>query len=293
MPTRRREMMENRGLTGLRELNKHMINVTQPALTTHIHPDAMEICFLYRGRQVYQVGGQDYRLRGMDVFFTYPDEEHSTGGNPEEKSELYYLIVDCVHKKTQFLGVNDPAVAYIPEALLAMPHRLFRGSEKLHALWEEIYTLLDSDHPLKDVLVRQRAVDLFLEIIYCANHTSWQSTEDIQSAAKYISEHTTEDITLPMLAEQYGLSLARFKAKFRQQMGMPPGEYIMRERIRTAQEMLRQGMGITDVAYSLNFSSSQYFSTCFRRFYGMTPGAFCLGERMRERARRENGEPEA
>ena len=86
-----------------------------------------------------------------------------------------------------------------------------------------------------------------------------------------------------MLADRYGLSLPRFKAKFRQQMGMPPGEYIMRERIRTAEEMLRQGMGITDVAYSLNFSSSQYFSTCFRRFYGMTPGAFCLAERTRAR----------
>ncbi len=64
-----------------------------PILPVHRHAGGWEICYLERGNQVFEVRDQTYRLRGGDVFLTFPDEPHSTGGSPSEPGVLYWLNV--------------------------------------------------------------------------------------------------------------------------------------------------------------------------------------------------------
>jgi len=271
---RRREYFEPLGLTGIREFNCTIHSNTGSPLEDHIHPDAVEIVFLHRGEQTYCVDGKDYHLRGLDLFQTYPNEPHSSGANPEEKSILYFMIVDTVHNQENFLGINDPRIAYIPRTLNNLPVRQFRGSEKIFSLWESIYDVYDSDHPIRETIMRMYMLELFLEIIRCANESEITITPDIERAAAYIREHTSEYMTIETLAGISGLSTSRFKAKFRHQMGMPPGEYIQRERISRAKQMLSEGRSITYVAHELDYSSSQHFSNYFKKFVGISPSEY-------------------
>ena len=220
------------------------------------------------------MGGKEYRLRGLDVFQTFPNELHSTGANPEEKSILYYMIVDTVHDQENFLGIGDPRIAYIPRTLNSLPIRQFRGSEKISSLWETIYGVYDSDHPIRETIMRMYMLELFLEIIRCASQSEINITPDIERAAAYIREHTSEYMTIETLAGISGLSASRFKAKFRHQMGMPPGEYIQRERISRAKQLLKEGRSITYIAHELDYSSSQHFSNTFKKFAGISPSEY-------------------
>ena len=78
--------------------------------------------------------------------------------------------------------------------------------------------------------------------------------------------------TIDELAEEVHLSTSRFKARFREQMGMPPGEYMVRAKVERAHQLLEESaLSITDIAYRLGFSSSQYFATVFKRFTNMRP----------------------
>ena len=53
---------------------------------------------------------------------------------------------------------------------------------------------------------------------------------------------------------------------------MTPNDYLQRLRIDKARSMLGQTRKtVTEIAYSLGFSSSQYFCNVFRRYAGMTP----------------------
>jgi AraC-like DNA-binding protein len=62
---------------------------------------------------------------------------------------------------------------------------------------------------------------------------------------------------------------------FRKQTGLPPHEYIIRQRVEHAKYMLvNTDMSITGIAYKLLFSSSQYFSTVFKRFTMVTPNQY-------------------
>ena len=77
---------------GLIQLGRYNYTSAKSGLREHKHRHAIEICFLVKGRQTYRVGGNFYSLSGGDVFVTFPNEGHSTGGMPEEKGILYWMV---------------------------------------------------------------------------------------------------------------------------------------------------------------------------------------------------------
>ena len=57
--------------------------------------------------------------------------------------------------------------------------------------------------------------------------------------------------------------------------GLPINQYIQRQKIERAKELLRvPKLSISDVSERLAFSSPSYFSLIFRKFVGMSPGDY-------------------
>ena len=56
---------------------------------------------------------------------------------------------------------------------------------------------------------------------------------------------------------------------------MTPNDFLLRVRVEKARELMaNRGKTVTEVAFAVGFSSSQYFSTVFRRYTGQTPGEY-------------------
>ena len=95
-----------------------------------------------------------------------------------------------------------------------------------------------------------------------------------QSILKEIDDKiSTEcEIRLQALAELADLSMSRFKARFRSEIGIPPAEFIARRKVEKASELLLQSnLSITDIAMRLQFGTSQYFATVYKRYTGKSP----------------------
>ena len=94
----------------------------------------------------------------------------------------------------------------------------------------------------------------------------------IQKSIEYIREHIHETIRLEELAGVSGYSLSRFKYKFKHEIGITPAEYITLQKIELAKTRLTQtDVSITELAYSLGFSTSNYFSSVFKKIISCTP----------------------
>ncbi|MCI5067831.1 AraC family transcriptional regulator [Acidovorax sp.] len=81
-------------------------------------------------------------------------------------------------------------------------------------------------------------------------------------------------LALAELARDAGVSVRHFSRAFSAAMGMPPHQYILRQRVERARILVSQGMPLAEVAQQVGFSDQSQLSRTFRRFTGCSPTAF-------------------
>ena len=260
--------LEKRGLGGITLLGRYHHASAQEGLAEHIHENAIEICFLVKGRQTYWLKEQKYRLKGGDVFMTLPKQRHGSGGDPQEKGILYWLWVTKPRGNT-LLGLPREQSTAILDSLQKIESPHFRGAWEMKADLDAITTLYaEPPTPLNAFALANRVGAFLKKVITCASEAAPKTdSRSFALIAQYIESNLTEALSIPRLAAKAGLSDARFKAWFKQEAGVPPGEYVLRAKVEEAQRRLRKkNATVTEIAYDLGFSSSQYFATVFKRF---------------------------
>ena len=264
------------GIPEVPMLGRYNFTHAHQGLVEHAHPGAMEICYLAKGTQIYRVGRRDFVLRGGDVFVTFPGEEHSTGESPQEKGMLYWIHFILPRKPARFLNCPPSDARQLVAQLLAMPHRHFTGDPLLRMLLDEIMAATGrKKDPLRRIFLGVKLVEFLLKVLECSRRNpKARLSNGINSLLRHIDAQIEEPLAVPDLAERMALSVSRFKARFKQEIGIPPAEYVLRRKISEAKRLLvRPGATVTDVAFRLSFSSSQYFATVFKRYTGKSPGA--------------------
>ena len=84
-----------------------------------------------------------------------------------------------------------------------------------------------------------------------------------------------EELTLQEMAECAGLSTTHFSEMFRKSTGESPHQFLLRQRVERAKEMLREAeMRVLDVAVACGFKTQQHFARVFRRVCGASPTAY-------------------
>jgi YesN/AraC family two-component response regulator len=97
----------------------------------------------------------------------------------------------------------------------------------------------------------------------------------VRQAMAYLHSHFAESISRRELAQHVGITEDHLTFCFRQELGTTPVEYLQRYRIHQAKQLLKaSGHTVTEIALSVGFSDSGYFSRIFRREVGVSPEAF-------------------
>lgn len=88
----------------------------------------------------------------------------------------------------------------------------------------------------------------------------------------YINEHLVEKIAVDALSRKAYLSRNMFFKWFREQFGITPLEYINRERLKLARQLLTDRKNsITSVSLQCGFTDVNYFIRIFKKAEGVTP----------------------
>ena len=75
----------------------------------------------------------------------------------------------------------------------------------------------------------------------------------------------------------YALKMGRtkFYGKVKEIMGVPPNKYIINERMRLAEELLRESdLNISEISYKVGIPDLSYFNRCFKAHFGMAPSKY-------------------
>jgi AraC family transcriptional regulator len=97
----------------------------------------------------------------------------------------------------------------------------------------------------------------------------------LRKVEDYVRERLADDISLESLAELAHLSPFHFSRVFKQTTGMSPLQFVTRERIARAQQLIREtSRSLIEIGLEVSYTSPSHFAKVFRQVTGVTPNEF-------------------
>ena len=206
------------GLNGIRELVRVDFNESNDKLDRHLHPDAIELCYIAKGQQVYCVEEREYKIRKDMVFVAHPNELHHSSEYRQERGVLlYYMIIDVINDTEHFLGISGADMAELAGEMRRLPYA-FTTAPEIKDLFEEMFSLYFDRPPYWQTQLKCTAFQLCRKLVmYARKETAEQQVSvEMLRSLNYIEDHLSdsERISIQDMAEQVYLSLPQFNAHF-------------------------------------------------------------------------------
>ncbi|MEY8744766.1 AraC family transcriptional regulator [Bacillales bacterium AN1005] len=90
-------------------------------------------------------------------------------------------------------------------------------------------------------------------------------------ALEYMKDNYTEDLRIEQMAQMAGLSVNHFTRTFKRQLHMTPMEYIQKQRMAKAKQLLFSSDKIKAIAEQVGYRDEHYFSRVFKKNEGIAP----------------------
>jgi AraC family L-rhamnose operon regulatory protein RhaS len=248
-------------------------------LKPHFH-EGYEFTYVDRGEVTWKVdNGRDLTLRGGDMALTMPGIVHSGKYEIIQPSHLFWVIFNTSMETAQTSAFTRPELDSIDAILKSAGNSVAKARPLAHVLFAQLFNAAKRLHAggnVNKAYVRTLVSAMFIEFVNCLSGAAvLRPFNRFEQAIERINTNIDKNISIDELAKLSGLGRSRFFEAFREQTGMTPSDYIMRERCSRAREMLlTTDKSVTAIALDLGFCSSQYFATCFRKYAGTAPGKF-------------------
>jgi AraC-like DNA-binding protein len=94
----------------------------------------------------------------------------------------------------------------------------------------------------------------------------------IEQIKHHLDQQYAAEISLPELAGMVHYSPCHLNLLFREQVGMPVRQYVLKKRLAEAEHLLKTtDLEIKQIAYNVGFKDPLYFSRLYHRLYGNSP----------------------
>jgi len=189
-----------------------------------------------------------------------------------EKVSLIVVGISRFPVRRMFISELRRMYPETPMLLLRKQHLEGAGDKNEEVMGE----FLLSSHAKERDLETIRAVRALLPIDPCSCMEKPQNSEIVKDAIKVISSQFSDaDLNLEKVADQLPVSAAQLSRILNHEVGISFRQLLQQTRIEEAKRMLStHKYSIKQVAYSVGFSDSHYFSRCFKKVTGYKASEF-------------------
>lgn len=153
------------------------------------------------------------------------------------------------------------------------------NTTELTVLINKLFQIMLGNDPLKGVYADLTFKEMMIKLLQTQSLLALDISADrnsnvLQYLKEFVRSHITEPITIETLGKQANMSKSTLTRLFNTEMGISPLEYVIRERLRKAKEILLRTKSIKEACFSAGFNDVNYFTRLFKKREGVTPGAF-------------------
>lgn len=208
----------------------------------------------------------------MPVRVDFPDADEKRA----VQCAALMLDWDLVNRTLDFLNETYPKE--IPWEL-NFSYYHFPNNQELANSLNRLISISMEEGTMKDALADLALKTLLVRVVQTQQLSILEhnavSDHRLASVIQYIREHLTQPINVEKLCKKALMSKTVFFRVFRETFGISPVEYITRERIKLARQLLTDpSLSITEVCYQSGFNNVNYFTRLFKRMEGVPPSVF-------------------
>ena len=139
---------------------------------------------------------------------------------------------------------------------------------------------MESGYPCGNLYLDSLAVSVAARLVRCHSSISAESERPngrllgrrLKDVLSYIEDNLSQNISLDDIAGVAGLSVSHFKGLFRESVGLPVHQYVIRRRVERAKSLLGEGkMPISQIALETGFAHQSHLAHHMRRLLGVSP----------------------
>lgn len=254
-----------------------------PLLEMHSHEFA-ELVIMLGGEVMHELSPEIiYPLQAGDVFVINRGLEH--GYRDAARARICNILYDpdqclTLHSDAQRLA-GYHALFFLEPACRRQDHFTSRlrldpaDLARVGALIETMEREQAEGCAGHESMLQALLMQLVIDLARCYSRQRAPASQKILRLSRvmsFIEEHYREPIRLDQLAVIAHMSKNSLLRIFRQIYKTSPADHIIRRRLGQACELMKdRERTITEIAFAVGFSDSNYFSRQFRRVYGTTP----------------------
>jgi len=200
----------------------------------------------------------------------YPrGDNHTLQVHPGHSASLL-----CAHITFQD-GLNNPLARVLPSCLV-IPLAEIAG---LRSTLELLFDEAGKDDSGSEMIIDRLCDVLLIQVIrrefdngrLSVGLLAGLADRQLSLALAAIHERPQEPWSLQSLAQVACMSRAAFTERFRDVMGVPPGEYLTRWRMGVGTRLLREGVPVKQVSSRTGYTSPSTFTRAFTTMMGASP----------------------
>ncbi|MCI8400316.1 MAG: AraC family transcriptional regulator [Oscillibacter sp.] len=210
---------------------------------------------------------QHFHLEANQGFLIPPNKVTTYCADEKEPWKYVWLEFDGlrVQEYLDHAGLNDAHPIYIPQSPaqgetvrdLMLYIANHAKSSPIHLIGHA-YLFLDA--LIQSSAARRPMAETQLRDFY------------IHEAVTYMDQNYHRDLTVEEVADVCKLNRSYFSKLFRESMGCPPQEFLIRMRLTKAAELMKTTRdSIGDIAAACGYPNQLHFSRAFKKRYGASP----------------------
>lgn len=232
---------------------------------------------------VIENGAEQFRYRRSvhiaprgSIVLINPGEMH-TGEAASERGWMYRMLypdISLLQRAASEVAGKPQDIPFFPAPVVDDP-LLAAQLMQLHAALENSPSALERD---------SRFLWVFAQLIarHADSHASPRPIRGqqtwVQQAREYLEDHYAENVSLEQLADFVHVSPFHLLRVFRDEVGLPPHNYLTQVRIRRARQLLQASLRPAEVALAVGFSDQSHLTRHFKSLVGVTPARYAGGQ---------------
>lgn len=252
---------------------------TRPISLMHAHK-AYEIYYLENGKVKYTVSDKEYKVEPGSVVIINAYVLHKVDVESDTDYQRYVLecpvnnipTINGISPLNRFFNTNN-FINIIPKEFVEKSNVLdmLKRMEREYDPDDEYSNHILSSNIILYIVELAKIINIEQKLNYKFVGIQEKNSDINNKVIQFINDNIRNKLSIDSIAKELNFSKSYIQHIFKEGIGVPISQYILIQKMQTANFLLEEGKSLKEVSSELGYKYYPTFFSAYKKFYGYSP----------------------